>query len=228
MLTHQRLSTYQVSNILGGVSILFVWCADDAKAAIPYCNRLAQQAHKCGWASQEEQDNTTEHQCPWCGTLWAAEPKHFPKTFEQGNVYYQYLGKIVSLACRPGIIQVRTVFKLLPSNEGCTLLGAKTGTVARNVTVVKRCTLQLPPYSADQEVAAALKARELHCVPCIDCTECPLNAINKWYSDTFTAVYDGCRVFAQGVAEYEPFKACVLFNPGNKFVIAGFEVKEVS
>jgi hypothetical protein len=113
----------------------------------------------------------------------------------------QISSKVVSLACKPGRLTVRTVFKFLPGSEGCSrlLLDADTlGSFGRSASPLNRCQLRLTGPAATAAngtdaaaVQAALAAPDNSCQACARCDSCP-QEIGVWYSDTASFDYDGC------------------------------------
>jgi hypothetical protein len=143
----------------------------DAKAAAAFCNnRMAKQ---CGWAGQQEVSGTLNNQSPWGGTVWRGPLSPSPQEVSsEGRSYFQYAGQIVSLGCRPGKVVVRANLKPTQQRgDGCVrLIAAQVGSVARDVSNVTRCQLEMPPNVAPgDEFAASLKAREFNCRPCANC-----------------------------------------------------------
>jgi len=148
----------------------------------------------------------------------------------------QVASKILSLACKPGRLTVRTVFKYLPGSQGCSrlLLDSDTlGSYGSAATTITRCQLRITPESAaaangtDAAAAAiAATAPDAACQVCTRCDSCPQEA-GVWYSDTATFAYSGCAgVKAQPNEPYVPTKPGVVINPGNKILLAALRVMQ--
>jgi hypothetical protein len=135
----------------------------------------------------------------------------------------------VSLACRPGKLVVRVVFKMtdVPADGLVgTILnrGIAVGTLGSNPSPVTRCDLQLPPFTAGDaksETAAALKSTEVNCRSKSDALKA-----NSWYSDTLTFDWAGCPGVSKPGAKYTPTVPYLIHNPGVGFIVAKFEVQE--
>lgn len=82
----------------------------DTAAAKAFCARPDFKQLRCGLAKGEEQDKTTEKQCPLCGTAYRGLPAA-PTVFE-GTARYPTAVDVVSLACQGRAI-VRKVFKFV-------------------------------------------------------------------------------------------------------------------
>jgi hypothetical protein len=53
--------------------------------------------------------------------------------------------------------------------------------------------------------------------------------VDVWYSDTVTLQWEGCNgVLDKGGKAYQPTIAAVVVNPGNKWELADFAVKQLS
>lgn len=142
--------------------------------------------------------------------MWRGSPSPGPEPLRGHPSYYQYAGSVVSLNCRPGKVVVRAVFKPTAQRDNACvrLLPAAGGNVAHAVSEVTRCQLELPPHggSVEEELAAAVRSKEVNCKPCTSCASCPHTALDRWYSDTFTASFEGCAALARNPGGgYQPF-----------------------
>jgi hypothetical protein len=107
---------------------------------------------------------------------------------------------------------VRAVFKPTAQyRDYCVRLAVgRNSSLASGISDVTRCELQLPP---GDEFEAALRSKEVNCKPCRSCEDCPNTALNKWYSDTFTANWEGCAgVTKAGAKPYTPFQPAMLVS----------------
>ena len=123
-----------------------------------------------------------------------------------------------------------------------------TGTEApliSNLSPVTRCEITVPPFTSSKEkiedsdvdvaeVQAVLKgtggngAQETNCKPC-SCTKCENNKIGTWYSDTRTFSFGGCNALLKyNDKEYHAALPGFILQPGANYLLAKFEVQEVS
>jgi hypothetical protein len=127
---------------------------------------------------------------------------------EKPGVWYSvFNNEHVSLACRPGKLLVRAVYKVfaLPSNgKISTVLNLRElGFLGSNPSPVRRCDLELPPFTPtpaaeqaarddvwDSEKEAAVRSKELNCK---DATGFTNLQVGRWYSDTATFDFAGCE-----------------------------------
>lgn len=154
--------------------------------------------------------------------------------------------RFVSLACRPGKLLVRAVFKMLtvPSSGkvgGILNPAGELGALGSNASPVRRCDLELPPHekpsslsssekgksekseTAKSEIDAALRSKEVNCKPMSDFVDLK---VGQWYSDIATFDYSGCEGVKQKGAKYTPTMPFITRNPGPGFLLAKFEVQE--
>lgn len=150
------------------------------------------------------------------------------------NKHQQVAPKIVSLACPPGRLSVRTVFKYLPGSKGCSrlLLDSDTlGSFGRAATPITRCQLR---FSAEEAAAAngtdaaaiqaALTAPDTACEVCRTCSTCSQD-VGVWYSDSGSFAFGGCPgVAARPNVAYVPTTPGVIINPGNSILLAAISV----
>jgi hypothetical protein len=167
------------------------------------------------------------------------------------------MGQIVSLACRPGMLVTRVVYKMLTEGYDGVILG--TGGIpsyaevkgkymeyepSSYVSPVRRCKLQLPPHdkraakdaTSKSEVDAALRSKE------VDCKHAYMFGklkAGQWYSDTATFDFGGCSTVTKAAekgrnqhwanynADYDHAVPSVVHNPGVAFLLAKFEVQEL-
>lgn len=160
------------------------------------------------------------------------EPSNLPQTIQQTASYWAAAERVVSLACKPGRLQVKTVFKILPNNgDACTRLMPENalGTVGKSPSKVKRCELALPAKTSASAEAATAVSSKVKTVKCKEYTNCldlaDMQTEGKWYSDTYTVLFDGCNAVNKQ-ADYMPMMPGVLVNPGSKFEIAAFTVSQ--
>jgi hypothetical protein len=153
----------------------------------------------------------------------------------------------VSLACRPGKLLVRAVYKVfaLPSSGkvGPLLnLGGdrdELGFLGSNPSPVRRCDLELPPFTPtpaaeqaargdvwDSEKDAAVRSKELNCKEATGFTNLQ---VGRWYSDTATFDFAGCEGLKKPGARYGPTRPYALHwvYSGVDFTVIKFEVQEV-
>jgi hypothetical protein len=171
--------------------------------------------------------------------------KDLPYKFQPrgaGNVFRTY--RHISLACRPGKLLVRAVYKILTSTDkwpvgrndvlNMGLQDSGWGTLGSEPTENHRCELELPNFEASpvkgetskSEIEAALRSKEVNCK--LDNDVFGNHSPGKWYSDTRYAEYGGCEgLFKPGVTKYIPTTAYIVSNqwrPG--LLLAKFEVQE--
>lgn len=166
----------------------------------------------------------------WGGWLKQSELPYTFRSF-QGPFHRVPAERWVSLACRPGRLVVRVVFKVTEVPEGWDGVGRVLtinnvlGTLASNPSDITRCELQLPSHKADDfksEVEAALRSNEVNCRAAKGSTE----KVGQWYSDTGYLDWEGCdAVEGKKVAKYEPTVPYIIRNPGPGFIVAKFEVQ---
>ncbi|WIA19069.1 hypothetical protein OEZ85_003724 [Tetradesmus obliquus] len=222
--------------------------SDSAKKAAAFCKSPHIKKLRCGWATQEEQSATISNSaCPFCGTIWGGEIEQskLPYTFEAFSGSYYRSPRIVSLACRPGALVTRVVYKMLTVPKdgydgpilGTHGLGdaipGKNGTYTFTyVSPVRRCDLQLPTHdtkaakgqTSKSEADAALRSKEVNCQGSEDFGQLKPG---RWYSDTLTFDFSGCSPVTKPKAQYWPIMPYVVRNPGPSFLLAKFEVKEL-
>mgnify|MGYP001807282531 CR=1 FL=1 len=192
----------------------------------------------CGWATKDEVNNTSSA-CNLCGNAWCGPVTTLPTVFEPFPAGYSNCRApgFVSLACRPGRLLVRAVFKMLTAPIGRQVGGILGAPLegSDNASSVRRCDLELPPHqkspsSSDKrksetsksEIEAALRSKEVNCKPTSDFA---VMKIGQWYSDTVTFDYPGCKGVEQK-GEYKPTMPYILRNPERGFLLAKFEVQE--
>lgn len=176
--------------------------ADSAASAASRCRRPDVKTLKCGWATEAEL-LATAHTCEtcnpkdeWCGNKWGGRiGADLPWLMDHFKgykcvMYPAQWPEFVSLACRPGKLVVRAVWKLLefPDNmEIGEILKPHTRSSDSNIGVLRRCALHgvgqqsHVPFqgwarvrgrndnfflngTTQREIDAALKAPELTCV----------------------------------------------------------------
>jgi hypothetical protein len=217
------------------------------KTVQDFCRGNDIKQMKCGWASQKgDVSGSSTNPCPLCGTVWGnwIKQSELPQQFEpmgDGSYYLSPAG-YVSLACRPGRLVVRAVYKVLkPSDSqskdksylGVILNeGGYMGTGASKATNVRRCDLGLAKFEAapvkgetsKSEVDAALKsAKEVNCK---DVGEFPGFKEDQWYSDTYYMDWAGCAAVLKATS-YSPTKPWITHNPGRPgLLLAKLEVQE--
>ena len=161
----------------------------------------------------------------FAGTIWSgwynsdAQKNEYPPVTHTGNPsYFQYLGRVLSLACR-GPTTVSVVFKRLPEGkEGCLKLASVS---MKNVsTEISRCEVILPAGAKEDDDQTAARGETRNCVTCSTCTgatACPIQN-GKWYKDTATFnIPDRCP------PDDWPWAAAVIIDPGVAVRIASFE-----
>lgn len=209
------------------------------KLSVEFCKSPDFKKLSCGWATEDELAKTSRT-CNLCGTIWTGEVKTLPYVFEPFNGYASSRSpRFVSLACRPGKLLVRAVFKMLTvqnDDVGVVLnLGwGSMNTLGSNESSVRRCDLELPPHekaaspkdtrksdTSTSEIEAALRSKEVNCKRA---SAFPVK-VGQWYSDTATFDYSGCKGVEQK-GEYKPTMPYIVRNPGPGFLLAKFEVQE--
>lgn len=156
------------------------------------------------------------------GTVWtgwynsSAQKNEYPPVTHTGHItYFQYLGRVLSLACQ-GPTTVSVVFKRLPEDqEGCIKLDPLP---AKNVSnEIERCEVVLPGGSQGNEDQAAARGETQNCVTCSTCKECPLET-GKWYKDTATfTIPEKCP------PDDYPWAAAIVIDPGVVVRLVSFE-----
>lgn len=158
----------------------------------------------------------------------------------RGGAFFRSPPGFVSLACRPGRLVVRAVYKILKTSPGgsfqaTTMLNSgDLGTQGSNATPVRRCELSVAGFTPGpvtgptpkSEVDAALKqAKEVNCK---EVGSFPDFKEGGWYSDTFYMDWSGCEgVLKAGTKNYEPARPWITNDPGRPgFLLAKFEVQE--
>lgn len=147
-----------------------------------------------------------------------------------------WLAQYVSLACRPGKLVVRAVWKLLKKRVSGTvgdLLGHSG--VSRCQLELRSCSTQNPAYAgktSKDEVAAALASKEVNCQSVYDGNypEASWYKEGGWFSDTYTFDFSGCAGLTsrdKPPAYYIPNMPTInVYGPA--MLIAKFEVQEAS
>lgn len=203
-----------------------------AQAAAEFCKSPQIKKQSCGWAPQGSDAEGSTKKSPYSllgGTMWSGwlKQSELPYTFEsfEGSYHCQPGESWVPLACRPGRLLVRVVFKLteLPKSGlvGAVLNpGGVLGTLGSNPSDVTRCDLQLPSHKAGDsksEVEAALRSKEVNCKTDYDALK---------DSDTVWFDFAGCDGVSKPGAKYSPTIPYITRNPGPGFIVAKFEVQE--
>lgn len=205
---------------------------------------------KCGWSKDNKGDisSISYDSCPTCPT-WTrfADPiDKLPKEFMPriGGVLYRTPMDYVSLACKPGRLVVRIVYKILKPSSTSGLKSRRlmkpaeafSGTLATNVSPARRCELDVPDYTARpvtgpkprSEIDAALRAKEVNCRQAVDFYAFGDFKEGGWYSDTYTMDWSGCEgLLKPTTSKYNPARVWVNHDeehPG--FLVATFEVRE--
>lgn len=195
-----------------------------AKAAAEFCSSPEIKKLRCGWVTSAEKRATFKHD------------------MGKPGVWYGVLtDEYVSLACRPGKLLVRAVYKVfaLPSNgKISTVLNLRElGFLGSNPSPVRRCDLELPPFTPtpaaeaargdvwDSEKEAAVRSKELNCKEATGFTNLQ---VGRWYSDTATFDFAGCEGLKKPGARYGPTMPYVSYRwPGLDIKVVKFEVQEV-
>lgn len=184
--------------------------------------------------------------CWYCNRIWQEQLQNnkLPYTFEpragRGDMFRHW--RHVSLACRPGRLLVRAVFKLVTKPEDDTwsnvvlTIGSKEdawGTLGGKPNPITRCALELPRFDAaaaqgqtsKSEIDAALRSKEVNCKPSSDFGDLK---VGSWYSDTFQFDFEGCDGLNKpGVITYTPTTHSIVSNPRRPgLLLAKFEVQE--
>jgi hypothetical protein len=229
------------------VVLLSASCAGVLKTVQDFCRGNDIKQMKCGWASKKgDASGASSNSCPLCGTIWGnwIEQSEFPQQFRPmgSGSYYLSPPGYVSLACRPGRLVVRAVYKILKPSDitpkdkpyAGTILnaGGELGTAAGKATDVRRCELELGKFDAapvkgetsKSELDAALKsAKEVNCK---NIREFPGFKEGQWYSDTYYMEWSGCEGVLKATS-YSPTRPWITHNPGRPgFLLAKFEVQE--
>jgi hypothetical protein len=195
--------------------------------ATQFCNSANYTEHKCGFSDEGGVGEDAGVKVPtflftgtifsgWSnGTAWV----YPPVTHEGNENYFQYLPRVISLACY-GPVEVSLIFKRTDAGRGngCVKLGFDGGS---NIT---RCELTLPK-NYENEDDAAKTATVGNCVKCSTCTgeiACPLTT-GTWYRDTrdFQISKKKCP------PSEEPLYSVIYFDPGVVVRLAAFDIHSV-
>jgi hypothetical protein len=137
--------------------LLLLLLADAAKAAAEWCKGSEIKKRTCGWADQDELGKTVET-CEACGTFWGHPhiANDIPFVYNRCRTCggsSVLAPQFTSLACRPGKLVVRAVWKLLamPQNGGAPAVVIRYNSGAKGVDSdvddnIRRCQLDLPSF----------------------------------------------------------------------------------
>lgn len=221
--------------------------ASVVKTVQDFCKGPEIKKLKCGWDDDEtDKSGFSTDLCDMCGRIWGnwIREKDIPREFEPFDCCADYRSPRgwISLACRPGRLVVRIVYKVLKPASGplggltsVTLLNpGELGSQGANPTKVRRCSLEIPGHkpgpvtgpTPKSEVDAALKqAKEANCKETASFGDFKEGG---WYSDTFFMDWTGCEgVLKADTKKYVPARPWITNNPGRPgFLLAKFEVQE--
>jgi hypothetical protein len=240
--------------------VLLLLLAAAAKAAAEWCKGPEIKKRTCGWASKEEIGMTVKT-CATCGTFYGSPvARKIPFVHDRctGCGGSEIMApEYVSLACRPGKLVVRAVWKLLEMPQN----GRRPGSVIRydgdtdhaasNVEKnIRRCQLDLAPHRpggavvsqsevTQSEVDVALTSKEINCEYIVNgherspgkMPEKEWYSVGKWYSDSFHFSFGGCAAVSKPGATYRPALSDFILNPrevGPKLLLAKFDVQEAN
>lgn len=140
-------------------AVLYLQSAEVLKTVQDFCRSPEITKLKSGWATAPgDKSSTQARDCDLCGTIWIGSIKEsdLPHTFDVWDTYTQRntLEKgYVSLACPPGRLVIRTVYKILtahdPSNGYAHLMlhpFGELGSLGSDAIRVYRCDLVLPDF----------------------------------------------------------------------------------
>lgn len=225
------------------------------KFAIEWCKGPEPKKLKCGWASQDELSNTATG-CYTCGTRVGGtlQMSKLPWFKEYcpgcGGSQTQVL-QMVSLACRPGKLLVRVVWKIIQKSTDVrgtgVIIDVEKNALGDNQGAMRRCQLELRSFSTQNptyagktskdEVAAALASKEVNCKTIGQGSNPPNTWYTEggWYSDTLTFDYAGCAGLTQNdrrtgkpPATYIPTMPYIYIGGSTSYLVAKFEVQEAS
>lgn len=203
-------------------------CMQYEKDLKAFCTSPGFKDMKCDWATQEEQEKTLSDSNPFSGTVWKAEPTQFPSVIQAHHNYYQYLGRIISLACH-GPVEIKVRFKVLSK----TCKSVEEDTRLNSDCTTNNCARLIDPRDEYGSILRCEVDSPGVCTTCSACPdpfnvsssdnmkECP-QEVGTWYTDSIKlAVPDGCK------STNYTRKVPMVLGVATKIELAAFEIYEV-